>query len=155
MTEMDLYISLRHLVGLYTQIRGLMLRGKSMEEQDEIFVKGTSDSDLIDVLEHKPKTFGASMLKSYREVEAQEADSREKAITQEYEVQRIDVRNAKWKFFKTALVRDQKMLSNLGAAPEKNERASHRKEMNYHSALAEACETAPGLWTLQLISEGL
>lgn len=131
-SEEDLQL-LRNLVALWDQLRVFCKsRMSSFTEMDEAMSNNNhKDADLRAILDQRPAQFGLSMLPSAREAALKAQAEQEESATLEVEKQRLEVRQARWKFFTAGLERDQGILLQISSAPQKLNALRHRKAMTW------------------------
>ena len=123
--------SLRNLCAFWSQVRSFCLtRIPDFDTFEAKLMNGNSmDDQFAEVLQTCPPQFSISMLPMTQIEAANELRRQEETVSLEAEQQRTELRAAKWKYFVSALGRDQKQLSLVAAAPSKLENLKHRKEM--------------------------
>ena len=89
------------------------------------------DSDLREIFEQRPFQFAVSMLPTARAQALKEVQEQEQHATMEVERQRLEVRQARWSYFKAGLAKDQATLQQMNAAPAKLQALQHRKVMQW------------------------
>ena len=119
--EEDL-MSLRNLMCLWSQIRAFCsTRLGTFSDFDHAITSGNSkDHELREILEQKPARFSLSMLPCAQKHALEEVRAAEEGATLEAETERLKVREARWQWFQAALARDQVLLRQVVAAPEKS-----------------------------------
>lgn len=129
--SMDDMTSLRHLCALWQQLRAFCsTRMADFDAFEKKLMTGSSvDDQFHSVLQECPPMFALSMLPLTQRAALGELKQKEEDATVEVEKQRLEVRNAKWKYFQAALVRDQRQMALISAAPDKLQALRHRKEM--------------------------
>ena len=127
----DELLSLRNLSAFWSQVRPFCLTRISDFDafEGKLLTSNSMDDQFAEVLLTCPAQFSISMLPMSQVQAANEMRRQEETVTLEAEQQRTELRAAKWKYFVSALARDQKQLSLVAAAPSKLEKLRHRKEM--------------------------
>lgn len=130
LSEDDLLL-IRNLMALWDQIKTFcQARMSNFNDFNDALVNTNhKDGDLREILDQRPIHYAMSMMPSAREAALKEVKALEESATMEVEKQRQEVRQARWKFFQTALEKDQKTLLQLAGAPAKLEVMRHRKVM--------------------------
>ena len=130
MSEDDL-TTLRNIMALWDQIQVFCSTRVPGFDQLDAALRNNShrDSDIRELLDERPQVFAVSMLASAKEAAMKELKKQEEVATLEVEQQKIEVREARWKFFTCALEKDQNTLLQIDAAPSKLEAVRHRKAM--------------------------
>lgn len=128
MSEEDLQ-SLRNLMCVWGQIRSFCAsRIKNFDDLDKAICSGNSkDHELQAVMDGRPAQFGVSMLPTSQKEALDAIRVQEEGASLEVEKERVAVREARWSFFKGALLRDQEKLKLTHEAPKKLEALKHRK----------------------------
>lgn len=126
-------VTLRHLCAFYMQVREFCsTRLSDFADFDAKFTSGNAvDDQFNEIMQMRSKQFGISMLPRSQLEAASQLKRQEETATLEVEQQRLELRQAKWKYFVAALSRDQKQLSLIAAAPDKIEKLRHRKDMQW------------------------
>ena len=126
-------VSLRNLVAFYFQVRDFCsTRIKDFDAFEKRFLSGPGcDHQFHEVLDQRPAQFAISMLPSAKVMAAEEVREQQESSCLEVDKQRVEVRQARWKYFVAALQRDQQQLQQVLAAPLKLEALRHRKEMQW------------------------
>ena len=91
----------------------------------------SKDHELREILDQKPPRFSLSMLPCAQKHALEEVRAAEEGATLEAETERLKVREARWQWFQAALARDQVLLRQVVAAPEKIQAMKHRKQMSW------------------------
>ena len=130
MSEEDL-LGLRNLVCVWSQLRNfLSTRIPNYQALEAAITSGnTADQELQPLLEHRPCQFAPSFLPSSQQAAMDNVKKQEEVVTLEAQKQQLELRDLKWKYFKSALVRDQEILATIQAAPKRLEALRHRKQM--------------------------
>lgn len=130
MAEEDLLL-LRNLLTLWCQLRVFCsTRLPDFVTFEQGLLTGNhKDAELRELLECRPPSFAMSMLPCCKQAALKEIKQQEENATLEVEKQRLEVREARWKYFCSALERDQQMLLQVQSAPTKLEALRHRKAM--------------------------
>ena len=129
----DDLMGLRNLMCLWSQIRAFCsTRLGTFPDFDHAITAGNSkDHELREILDQKPARFSLSMLPSAQKHALEEVRAAEEGATLEAETERLKVREARWHWFQAALTRDQVLLRQVVAAPEKIQAMKHRKQMSW------------------------
>lgn len=140
-SEEDL-LMVRNVLALWDQIRDFCSpRLTSFTEMDRALrTNNHKDADLREIIEQRPFQFALSMLPCARAEALKQVKEQEQHATMEVDRQRLEVREARWKFFQTALAKDQAVLQQLKAAPAKLKALRHRKIMQWKHQEAEKGE---------------
>lgn len=135
-------VSLRNLVAFYFQVRDFCsTRIKDFDAFEKRFLSGPGcDHQFHEVLDQRPAQFAISMLPTAKEMAAEEVREQQESSCLEVDKQRVEVRQARWKYFVAALQRDQQQLQQVLAAPLKLEALRHRKEMQWRMEQAKMGE---------------
>lgn len=131
-TEEDL-LMLRNLLALWDQTR-VFCQGRLegfADLEKSIINTNHRDGDLREVFDQRPFQFAVSMLPTARAQALKEVQDQEKQATMEVEKQRLEVRQARWSYFKVGLAKDQATLQQMNAAPAKLQALQHRKVMQW------------------------
>lgn len=141
MNEEDL-MNLRNLVCLWTQIRCFCsTRTKEFEALDQsIRLNNSKDHELQAILDARPSQFGISMLPCAQKEAVDTLRSEEEGRVMEVEKEHLAVRDARWSYFKNALLRDQEKLKMVQDAPSKLEALKHRKQIAFRLQQAKVGE---------------
>ena len=94
---------------------------------DALCNNNSMDEDLLHLVRTKPKKVSMSMLPSQKALAHKHQVERDEVICQDVEQSRSEVRQARMNFFKTAIVRDQNMISQIRQVPEKVKLLEHKK----------------------------
>lgn len=129
----DDLMGLRNLMCLWSQIRAFCsTRLGTFSDFDQAITSGNSkDHELREILDQKPPRFSLSMLPCAQKHALEEVRAAEEGATLEAETERLKVREARWQWFQAALARDQVLLRQVVAAPEKIQAMKHRKQMSW------------------------
>ncbi|CAK9008227.1 unnamed protein product [Durusdinium trenchii] len=100
------------------------------------FLNG-SHSDFLHFLESRPPRIAMSMLPSMKSKAQQEDQEKQCLIHHEVEVQRQAVTMAQWKFFETALKKDQSALSKIQLVPLQLKAKLHSKAVSQRAQQAD------------------
>ncbi|CAK9060121.1 Uncharacterized protein SCF082_LOCUS31722 [Durusdinium trenchii] len=135
-------VSLRNLCSFWSQVRSFcMTRIADFETFEKKLLNGSAmDDQFGEVMTACPRQFATSMMPMFQVQAACDLKRQEETSTMEAEQQRAELRAARWKYFQSALARDQKQLSLVSAAPDKIEKLRHRKEMNFRVEQAKVGE---------------
>ena len=138
----DELLGLRNLCAFWSQVRSFcMTRIDKFEAfEKRLMYSNAVDEQFVEIMHACPRQFATSMMPMFQVQAACDLKRQEETSTMEAEQQRAEVRAAKWKYFQAALIRDQKQLSLVAAAPEKIEKLRHRKEMSFRMEQAKAGE---------------
>jgi len=98
------------------------------------------DEDIKFIMDAQPVNFSLSMLPSSCAVAQEQAQQREQAICLTVEKQRLDVLDAQWSFFKSALMRDQCLIEKIKEVPRKVATKLHQKQVKHMQEQAKAGE---------------
>lgn len=130
MCESDL-LTLRNLACLWDQVKAfLSTRIPNFKELGEMLMAGNAaDHELMPVLDQRPAVFAVSFLPSAQQTALDNVKKQEEVVTIEAQKQRLELRDAKWKYFGAALARDQELLRTVQLAPQKLAALRHRKQM--------------------------
>eukprot|EP00435_Cladocopium_sp_Y103_P061906 s492_g23.t1 len=140
--EQDLQ-ELRNLATLWSQVRSLCEHQLNTAEFEDKFRKSNHvDEELSEILVQKPKAFAVSMMPSQRRAMQVEIESKQAKVHGEVEQQRLEVRSARFEFFKKALKQDQLKLSTVEAAPSKLAALQRRAEAVWREEQAAEGEKA-------------
>jgi len=139
--EQDL-LPVRNSAALWIQIKGLCSATIDVDAFEEKFVAGLVDDELSEVLVQRPKSFAISMLPSQKTTMQKKALEQEQKVCSQVEAQRVEVRHAKFQFFKAALARDQLEISTVEAAPAKISAMQHRIEARWREEQAQKGDQA-------------
>ena len=105
-------------------------------------IGNVKDDDLTYILEARPAMLSLGMLPSQRELAQRAVSDRDQSICVEVESQRLDVRNAKFNYLKTALERDHLTITTAKGLPAKVKIMEHRKGVQARQKQAEKGERA-------------
>ena len=132
LSEEELY-SMRNLMCLWMQIKDFCsTRISNFQDFDSQILSGnTKDHELHALLESRPPQFGVSMLPSSQREALETVRQKEEGQSLEVEKERLAVRDARWTFFQSALLRDQEKLKVVEEAPGKIAALRHRKQMQW------------------------
>lgn len=145
--EQDLH-SIRNLSALWSQVRSLCERHVDVDDFESQFMKSNHvDEELSEVLVQRPKCFGVSMLPSYNRKMQSQNEEKQAQVHQQVEQQRLEVRSARFDFFKKALQQDQLQLATVQQAPFKLQALQRRAEAVWREQQAVAGENAVNNWT--------
>jgi hypothetical protein len=139
-------LNLRHMMCIWAQFKPHMLTRVGSADvlawEDALRTSSARDDDFVAILQTRPKILSLSMFPSQRDLAQQKAQDRDDLICLDVERERVDVRTAKWKFFKSALNRDHLRLSQVKDVPIKVQAATHRKEVVMRQQQADNGEKA-------------
>ena len=125
--------SLRNLICLWAQFQPHLETRVAPSEaarwKDEMSTGALRDEDFNFIMEVRPACLSLSMLPSSKSVAQEQAHQREQQICLEVEKQRMDVVEAQWSFFKSALQRDQIMLEKIKEVPKQLATLAHKKQI--------------------------
>lgn len=127
-------LTLRNMCALWQQLRPFCMSrmaGKFDEFENKLLSSSAMDDQLLHLLQDTPRSFALSMLPMTQQAAASELKEKEETMTIEFEAQRLELRAAKWKWFQSALARDQSQMALVQSAPEKLQALRHRKEMSW------------------------
>eukprot|EP00913_Durusdinium_trenchii_P034748 g32505.t1 len=141
MSESDL-LSLRNVLCLWAQVRDfLSTRLPNFTSLEEALMKGNgADHELEQILQQRPAVFAVSFLPCAQQSALEDVKKHEEVVTLEAQKQRLELRDAKWKYFAAALNRDQQVLRMILSAPAKLEALKHRKQMAWRIEQAQVGE---------------
>ena len=124
---------MRNLMCLWMQIKDFCsTRISNFQDFDSQILSGnTKDHELHALLESRPPQFGVSMLPSSQREALETVRQKEEGQSLEVEKERLAVRDARWTFFQSALLRDQEKLKVVEEAPGKIAALRHRKQMQW------------------------
>ena len=116
----DDIVALRNLLCLWTQVADfLSSRMDGFEAFQEALRNGsTVDAEFHDVMLHRPSVFALSFLPRAQVAAMDEVKKHEEVVSMEAQRQRLEVREARWKYFASALERDQETLRQVQDAPQ-------------------------------------
>ena len=139
--------ALRNMICLWSQLQPHLETRLSPPEAakwEEDMSSGSSrDEDIKYILEMLPERLSLSMLPSSKTIAQEQAVEREQRICLEVEKQRMDVVEAQWKFFQSALQRDQAQIESIKEAPKKIANKLHQKRVQHMATQAKAGEARP------------
>ena len=134
---------LRNLAVLWAQVRSLCGHQIDIEEFENKFRRANHvDEELSEILVQKPKAFAVSMMPSQKRAMQAEIESKQAKVHVEVEQQRLEVRSARFDFFKKALKQDQLLLSTVEQAPSKLAALQRRAEAVWREEQAAEGEKA-------------
>ena len=135
--------ALRNLAALWVQVRSLCGRQIDIEDFENKFRRSNHvDEELSEILVQKPKAFAVSMMPSQKRAMQAEIESKQAKVHGEVEQQRLEVRSARFDFFKKALKQDQLLLSTVEQAPTKLAALQRRAEAVWREEQAAEGEKA-------------
>ena len=135
-------MELRNMICFWFTIRSFCsTRISTFAELDAAICNGnTKDHEFRELLESRPSQFGVSMLPCARKEAVDQVREQEAGASLEVEKERLAVRDARWSFFQSALLRDQAKLQQVQSAPERLEALKHRKLMSWRISQAQGGE---------------
>lgn len=140
--------SLRNLCCLFAQLYPHLKTRLPSEEAEkwlhDFSTGSTRDEDVKFILDALPTNLCLSMLPSTRKTAQEQAQQREQAICLTVEKQRLDVVDAQWTFFQSALQRDQLLLEKIRDVPQKISTRLHQKRVKHMAMQAQAGEASWG-----------
>ena len=135
-------MELRNMICFWFTIHSFCsTRISTFAELDAAICNGnTKDHEFRELLESRPSQLGVSMLPCARKEAVDQVREQEAGASLEVEKERLAVRDARWSFFQSALLRDQAKLQQVQSAPERLEALKHRKLMSWRISQAQAGE---------------
>ena len=103
---------------------------------------GSADDDFLHVLESRPPKIAVSMLKSQKAQAQKKEQEKQSMIHADVIAQREAVTDVQWKFFQTALKRDQVELAKVQQVPAVVKAKIHQKTVLARRQQAEAGQKA-------------
>lgn len=138
---------LRNLVALWSQVKALCAHTFDAEAFEQKLASGNHvDEELAEVLLQKPVRFGTSMMPAQKQKIQEMSKSKDAAVHCEVEQQRLEVRSARWEFFRKALGQDQSQLQLVQSAPAKLAAIQRRAEAMWRQEQAALGEKAVKAW---------
>ena len=122
-----------NMVCLWAQIepflRTILPEPDVTDMRDKLTSGSSMDENLAPFLKDRPPKFALSLLPSQKRLAVQKREQHDQLVCIEVEQQRLEVRDARMKFFEGALSRDVDKLMSLKELPDKLAAALHRKSM--------------------------
>lgn len=129
--QKDDLVSLRNITALWDQISAFcktqIPESDFKELESDLHSRDASDAEMGALISAAPKKFAISMLPSFRKLACKNIEKREQAICNECEDERNMVRDAKMKYFQSALARDQERLDTIPFAIREARHILHEK----------------------------
>lgn len=144
--SLDALQNLRNLVCLWAQFHPHLETRVPPQEaakwRAEMAGGTLKDEDFRYVLELRPETLALSMLPSSKAVAQEQAHQREQQICLQVEKQRMDVVDAQWAFFVSALERDHVLMQKVKDVPLRVSTVLHYKHVKQLAQQAKAGEAS-------------
>lgn len=138
---------LRNIMALWSQVKSLCSHQFDVGDFEEKLASGNHvDDELAEVLLHRPPRFAISMMPAQKRKMQEANQSRDAKVHCEVEQQRLEVRSARWDFFRKALSQDQSQLVLVQAAPAKIAAMQRRVEALWRQEQAALGEKAVNAW---------
>ena len=129
-SDLDTIINLMCLWAQVEPFLKSLLPGQDVDNMTQKLVSGSSmDENLIPFIKDRPPKFSLSLMPSQKRLALDKKEEREQLVCLEVEQQRLEVRDAKMRYFSGALERDTAKLAVIKDLPAKLNAMLHRKRM--------------------------